>query len=131
MQRTDVDFRLCGNDGGGAIGFGSGKIEADMVNTGFYPQAYGKAKYDGRADRGAFSVEIEDVPVGMYGLTVGGASVGEIQAQKDPDGTVRGQLEFRVPVEPGKILLDFDPHGQNIEVLDGATVILSVVFPMS
>jgi hypothetical protein len=45
------------------------------------------------------------------------------------DGSIEGELEFRNPVEPGKILLDFDPRGQAIEVLDGSTVILEMSFP--
>jgi hypothetical protein len=76
-------------------------------------------------------VEIEDVPVGIYDLKVGGTSVGDIHAVMDQDGTVRGEAEFRDPVEPGKILLDFDPRGQSIEVLEGATVILDVTFPLT
>jgi hypothetical protein len=48
-----------------------------------------------------------------------------------PDGSVEGELEFRNPVEPGKHLLDFDPRGQQIDVLEGATVILEKLFPSS
>jgi len=47
------------------------------------------------------------------------------------DGSVEGELEFRNPQEPGKILLDFDPRGQQIDVLDGSTVILETLFPSS
>ena len=45
------------------------------------------------------------------------------------DGSVEGELEFRNPVEPGKLLLDFDPRGQQIDVLDGNTVVLETLFP--
>jgi len=133
---TSGDSNIGGDDNGGSgsggeIDFGIGKIEVDMMNTGIHTQAYGKARYDGRDDRTEFSVEIEEVPIGTYGLKVGGATVGEIEAKQDPYGSARGELEFRVPVEPGKTLLDFDPRGQTIEVLDGAVVILSVSFPVS
>ncbi len=64
-------------------------------------------------------MEIEDVPAGNYDLKVGGTSVGDIHATMDKDGKVQGEAEFRDPVEPGKTLLDFDPRGQTIEVLDG------------
>jgi hypothetical protein len=47
----------------------------------------------------------------------------------EQDGTVRGETEFRVPVEPGKILLDFDPRGQDVAVLEGSTVILHATIP--
>jgi hypothetical protein len=43
----------------------------------------------------------------------------------------RGETEFRDPVEPGKILLDFDPRGEQIDLLEGTTVILETLFPSS
>jgi hypothetical protein len=130
-----------GDDGGGDDGgdddddgpileFGDTEIEVELINSGVYPQASGDAKLDPREDRTDFSVEIEDVPAGPYDLRVGGQSVGTIEAFVRPYGsTVEGELEFRTPVEPGKILLDFDPRGQLIEVLEGNTVILDTVFP--
>ena len=125
----------CGGMGGGGMGggheFGMVDIEVELSNPGVYPAASGDAKLEGRMDRADFSVEIEDVPAGSYDLSVGGAIVGTIQAALDVDGTVRGELEFRDPVEPGKILLDFDPRGKQIDVLEGGTVILETLFPSS
>ena len=118
------------NDGGG-IDFGTGEIEVDLTNAGVFPEASGDAKFEARDDRTEFSVEIEDVPAGIYDLKVGGTSVGDIHAAMDKDGKVHGEAEFRVPVEPGKTLLDFDPRGQTIEVLDGTDVILDAAFPLS
>jgi len=69
------------------------------------------------------------VPAGSYALRIGGTVVGTLQAALDVDGTVRGELEFRDPVEPGKILLDFDTRGQQIDVLQGNTVVLETLFP--
>ena len=123
----------CGGMGGGNPGgghdFGMADIEVELSNPGVYPAASGDAKLEGRMDRADFSVEIEDVPAGSYDLSVGGEIVGTIQAALDDDGTVRGELEFRDPVEPGKVLLDFDPRGQQIDVLEGNTVILETLFP--
>ena len=82
-----------------------------------------------REDRTDFRVEIEDVPEGDYPLRIGGQIVGTIQVTMRQDGSIEGELEFRNPVEPGKISLDFDPRGQSIEVLDGSTVILEMSFP--
>ena len=84
-----------------------------------------------RSDRTDFSVEIEDVPVGGYDLRVGGDSVGTIEVKMMQDGSIQGELEFRNPVEPGKILLDFDPRGLQIDILDGTTVVLETLFPSS
>lgn len=120
-----------GDDGGSDIDFGNSDIETELDNTGVFPLASGDAKLEPRADRTDFSVEIEDVPEGSYDVRIGGDIVGTIQAVMMQDGTIKGELEFRNPVEPGKILLDFDPRGQQIDVLDGATVILETLFPSS
>jgi hypothetical protein len=117
------------NGGGDDIDFGTEPLEVELTNTGVYGLASGDAKLEPRVDRTDFSVEIEDVPAGSYDLRVGGSSVGTIQAVMLPDGSIEGELEFRNPVEPGKVLLDFDPRGQQIDVLEGTTVILETLFP--
>jgi hypothetical protein len=119
------------DNGDGNMDFGNVEIEVELNNTGVFTQASGDAKLKPRADRTDFSVEIEDVPEGSYALRVGGEVVGAIQVVMMPDGSIEGELEFRNPVEPGKSLLDFDPRGQQIDVLDGSTVILETLFPNS
>ncbi|MFC1719752.1 hypothetical protein ACFL00_01250 [Pseudomonadota bacterium] len=116
---------------GGSIDFGTAKIEVDLGNTGVYPAASGDVRLRPRSDRTDFSVEIEDVPVGSYDLRIGGNVVGTIQVTMLQDGSIQGELEFRNPVEPGKVLLDFDPRGQQIDVLDGTTEVLETFFPSS
>jgi hypothetical protein len=118
-----------GDNGGSDLDFGEAMIEVELDNTGVFPLASGDAKLEPRADRTDFSVEIEDVPQGNYDLRVGGNTVGTIQAVMIQDGSIQGELEFRNPVEPGKLPLDFDPRGQQIDVLDGGTVILETLFP--
>jgi len=119
-----------GDDGDGEdIDFGTTEIEVEFTNTGVFPQASGDARLRPREDRTDFRVEIEDVPEGGYPLRVGGQMVGTIPVTMRQDGSIEGELEFRNPVEPGKILLDFDPRGQAIEVLDGSSVILEMSFP--
>ncbi|NNK37794.1 MAG: hypothetical protein HKP03_04895 [Xanthomonadales bacterium] len=119
-----------GDDGGGdPMDFGTVDIEVELTSTGVYPQASGDAKLEPREDRTDFSVEIEDVPVGTYNLRIGGSQVATITVVTLMDGSTEGEAEFRQPVEPGKILLDFDPRGQMIEVLDGSTMILETAFP--
>jgi len=126
----DDDDDNDGGDGGDDdIDFGTTEIEVELNNTGVFSEASGDAKLEPRADRTDFSVEIEDVPAGSYDLRIGGDIVGTIQAVLMQDGTIEGELEFRNPVEPGKILLDFDPRGQQIDVLDGMTVVLETLFP--
>ena len=116
-------------DDTGNIDFGTTEIEVELTNTGVFTEASGDARLRPREDRTDFRVEIEDVPIGPYSLRVGGQIVGVIQVKTLEDGSIEGELEFRNPVEPGKILLDFDPRGQQIDVLDGSTVILETLFP--
>lgn len=128
---TSGDSVFSGGDdnGGDDQDFGSTEIEVELDNMGVYPAGSGDARLRPRSDRTDFSVEIEDVPVGNYGLQVGGQSVGTINVTVHADGSIEGEIEFRDPVEPGKQLLDFDPRGQRIQVLDGTTVIFDTVFP--
>lgn len=117
------------NDPDDEIDFGTNEIEIDLTNTGVYPLASGDARLRPETDRADFSVEIEDVPVGDYDLRIGGEIVGVITVIVLQDGSVEGELEFRNPVEPGKTLLDFDPRGKQIDVLDGSSVVLETLFP--
>lgn len=118
-----------GSGGGPGLDFGTVDIEVELNNQGVHAAASGDAKLEPRDDRTDFSVEIEDVPVGSYDLRIGGDIVGTIEVVTMPDGSVEGELEFRNPVEPGKQLLYFDPRGQQIDVLEGTTVILEQLFP--
>ena len=45
------------------------------------------------------------------------------------DGDVYGHIKFRDPESHGREHLDFEPRGEKIEVLQGAVIILEVVFP--
>jgi len=120
-----------GGDNGVEIDFGMALIEVELNNAGIYPEASGDAKLEPRDDRTDFSVEVEDVPIGSYTLRIGGNEVGTIVVVELQDGSIEGEIEFRNPVEPGKVLLDFDPRGQQVDVLEGATVVLEVLFPES
>jgi len=104
-------------------------IEADFANTGVLPDAKGEADWKMNTERVVFSVEIEDVPAGSYTLKVGGAVAGTINAFQMHDGDVYGRISFRDPAASGLAPLDFEPRGQQIEVLQGDDVILDVNFP--
>ena len=72
---------------------------------------------------------MEDLSVGAYSLWVGGVNRGTIQVTSVPGGT-EGEIEFRNPVEPGKVLLNFSPRGEPIEVKNASGVtMLSIQFP--
>lgn len=106
------------------------EFDIDLISTGVMAGASGDADFELRSDRIDFSVEIEDVPPGSYRLEVGGIDRGEINVASTPSGN-EGEIEFRSPASPGKILLDFDPRGQTIDVLGGGDIILTSVAPDS
>jgi hypothetical protein len=95
--------------------------EQFLANTGTVPGARARTRFEQRADRTDYDVELEDLPVGAYVLRVGGTARATIDVRAIAGGT-EGEVEFRSPVEPGKLLLDFDPRGQQVEVTQGGTV---------
>ena len=103
-------------------------IQASLDNTGVLPDARGHAEWDMNSHRVQFSVEIEDVPAGLYTLKVGGQEVGIIDAFEMHSG-VFGHISFRDPESYGMRHLDFEPRGQKIEVLQQNNTILEVNFP--
>jgi len=109
--------------GGVSDDFQNGSLGAEQIvflrNVGPYGAAQAKAKFETRADRTEFSVELEDLPVGSYALRVDNIARGTITVRALANGT-EGEIEFRSPVEPGKVLLDFDPRNASIEVRDAS-----------
>lgn len=95
-----------------------------LGNSGVFPAGQAKVEFEERVDRSEFSVELEDVAAGTYSIRVGGQPRGTVVASASANG-IRGEVEFRSPVEAGKILLDFDPRGQLVEVVQGAAVVFS------
>ena len=101
------------------------ELVTNLNNTGLIPQASGEAKYEERPDRVEFSVEVEDLPIGIYNLLVEGENKGNINVVSLSNGAIKGEIEFRDPVEFGKFLLDFETLGKLIEVTQGTEVFLS------
>jgi len=99
-------------------------FEEFLGSTGFVSLAKAEAKYEvDSSGRHRFKVEIEDVPVGTYSLRVGSIHRASIRAALIY-GRVEGEVEFRSVIEPRKILLDFDPRGQLIEVISSEGAVL-------
>src|SRR5262245_33618626 len=98
-----------------------------LNNVGPDPDASGKARFRVKDDCDRdFEVEIEDLPVGMYDVVVGGVVRGAIDVVDLGNGEVEGEIEFDTDADdPGEVLLDFDPTGQTIEIRQGTTVFLS------
>ncbi len=108
---------------------GSGVYTARLLPTGG-GAGDGDAELEQRATSVEFKVEAEDIAAGEYAVRVGGIERGRLRVTLV--GTrLQGELEFRAPVEPGKLLLDFDPRGQRVDIVNGTTVLLSGVVPMT
>ena len=107
---------------------GRANIQVDMTNTGVYPEAEGEAEFDLHGNKLKFVVEIEHLPVGMYPLLVAGMEEAQIEVTES-DGMTKGKVKFTAPHEADSEILDFDPRGEVIEVLEGDVVILESLFP--
>jgi len=107
------------------------EFRAPLLSTGVIPGANGKVDYDANPGRVELEVEIEDVPEGDYELHVGGVQRAVISVVMTDDD-LEGEVEFRSPAEPGKLLLDFEPLGELVEIIqDGAVILEGVVEPAS
>lgn len=113
---------------GGDNGNSNVKIDADLDNTGAIEDAEGLVKFAIHGGKPVFEVQVEGVPEGSYSLVVDGAGVGDIEVITD-DEKNKGKLKFSDPEKDDTLLLDFDPRGTVVEVLQGANVILDVLFP--
>ena len=68
-----------------------------------------------------FDVVIADVPMGDYALLVGDVERGTLFVGEDENGASSGSISFS-DGESGAARLDFDPLGQRIEIVQGATL---------
>lgn len=115
-------------DGSGSVGGGGGaskaKLEMLMVNVGPDANAKGKLEHETKPGKVKFEIEVEHLDAGTYQLQVAGAPVAELVV-----AGLELELEFQDPVEPGKLLLNFDPLGAQVDVVKDGAVYLSAVLP--
>ena len=72
------------------------EIKVDLTNTGVIPGAEREAEFEMKGDKSEFSVEVENVPAGVYTLHVGGSEKADIEVFED-DGQFRGKVKFSNP----------------------------------
>ncbi|MCF6263410.1 MAG: hypothetical protein L3J24_07490 [Xanthomonadales bacterium] len=108
-------------------GESSYEIEQFMTNTNVYTGGNARAKFKQSTSSSKFEVEVEGIPVGMYDLSVDGEIRGQIEVMITGNST-EGEIEFESPAGEGELLLDFDPRGKAIEVLEDSTVLFGMVF---
>ncbi|MBL9118223.1 MAG: hypothetical protein JNJ83_24670 [Verrucomicrobiaceae bacterium] len=96
------------------------RTDETLTSTGIDADAKAEGRYEvDSKGRHRFNIEIEDVEVGAYSIRVSGVHRATLQAVSTTGG-VEGEVEFRSVVEPRKVLLNFDPRGQLIEIVNAA-----------
>jgi hypothetical protein len=81
--------------------------------------------------RTRLNVEIEDVVAGNYTVRIGGVTRATLAAAFDAvEGQVRGEVEFGDD-DAGSPPLDFDPHGQSVEIEQQGVSVLSGSFGLT
>ncbi|MCE9593153.1 MAG: hypothetical protein K8S98_03070 [Planctomycetes bacterium] len=112
---------------GGFPGVDTSKVGLFMVNVGPDFDAQGMLKYEAKAAKTKFSIEVEKLDPGTYDVLLDGVLVSQITTI---DATAV-ELQFQDPIEAGKTLLDFQPLGAQIDVVSGATIYLTGFLPAS
>lgn len=107
------------------------KFRTKLVSTRADANASGKIRFREELSKGRtdFNVEVKNLDPGSYDLVVGGVVRAVVEVNATAGRKTRGEVEFRNPVEPGKILLDFDPRSQVLTIERAGTVYLQVVVP--
>ncbi len=107
--------------------FGNSEAEVRLQRTSTDPafaDAYAKAQLEQKSDRVEFDVKLENAPAGAYELYVGGELRGAIEVV-DLGSVSEGKIRFHYPAVAGYELLDFDPQGATIEIMDAAGTIFT------
>lgn len=102
-----------------------------LVNANADANAHGYVRFVTEPDcRRDFNVAVYDLDVGTYELWVGSVLRGQLDVQSG--NPTEGILEFTTELDDAyKLLLNFDPLGQLIEVKQGGTVYFSGLGPIN
>jgi hypothetical protein len=93
------------------------KLRVKFTNETDDPSVKGDAKYKSANGKAMLDVKAQKLPVGTYGLYVGGSHVGDITVVTDEDGDTVGQVKYDSRFgREGKQVLSFDPYCQSLAV---------------
>jgi hypothetical protein len=104
------------------------EIEVELENTGPDPDASGEAEYEQESGEKEFAVEVEDLDLGTYQVVVDDTVRGDVEVVTTDDGT-EGEIEFRNPAEDGHPILEFDPRGSEVAIVQNGTTYLEADMP--
>lgn len=104
------------------------ELELELTNEGVYADGEASAEFEMSDNRAEFEIEVSNIPAGTYPVFIAGINQGNVTVDEDDLGETGGDVEFAFPPS-GVNPLDFDPRGQTIEILEGATLLFSGEFP--
>ena len=119
---------------GARVGFdyddaeGERSLRQVMTNSGTFPNGRAVAEWEQDDGYVNFEVDVDDIPAGRYSLVVDTIARGVIDVRQDSDGDTDGEIEFYSPARAGYPVLDFDPQGALVEVVDGSTTLFFTDF---
>lgn len=103
-----------------------------MTRTGVDADAQGKLKFVLRPAYSELEIDVMKLDAGEYLVFVGGEEKGSLQVTVtgNGNGIGKGTLTFRSPATDGAPLLDFDPRGVAVDVVDGdGEIVLTATLP--
>ena len=98
--------------------FGEQRLVLESAREGV--NGSGHTRYEDYPGHMEFEVEVEGLPDGSYHLYAGMQDRGDFEVMNG-----HGEMNFASPGEDGHMLLNFDPHGMQVEIHDGQGVVLS------
>jgi hypothetical protein len=102
----------------------SSTVKLTLQNTGFDPDASGMVLSTLKSKSSLFSISAAGLAPGNdYVLMIG--NIPEATLTADSKGRARAQ--FMTPAKKGSLVLDFDPHGQLVSLVDGTNSVLQAV----
>lgn len=114
-------------------GFAPLTLVRQLVPTAAYPTTQGQVKFFLRPAVSGLEIDVRKLPAGTYSIRIADLVEGSIEASPvgaGQGGMTMGQMRFASPAGDNAELLDFDPRGQLIEIVDGeGAVALSVTLP--
>ena len=130
------DWRVSDDDPSHDVGddHGVGSGEVDLTNTltrtGAAPSgATAKVELTVQGSSVELEIEVQDVPVGSYNVTIGGTVRGTVSVVTSGGGT-RGRLKFEAsPDQAGELLLNFPASRQPVQISQGSTTLFTGTSP--
>ncbi|MCC6406497.1 MAG: hypothetical protein IT453_04990 [Planctomycetes bacterium] len=112
---------------GTPIGGDKTKVGVYMVAVGPDFDARGTLSYAGKHSKTQFSIEVTALDAGTYDVLADGVPISQLTTT----GPAKTKVSFQNTPKAGKTLLNFEPLGAQISIVQGSTVYLTAILPAS